>query len=152
MTTSNNEPEAVERVIELRLPSRLGYEKVAMDTAASLAKRVGFSADRVDALRTAVAEAVTNAIEHGNAEDLDTKVSVVLTLRRDELVIDVGDQGRKPLETDQTKTTPRIEEAISRADKGGWGIWLIRELMDEVEFSTGPGGGNLIRMVIHLER
>lgn len=151
MTTSNNEPEAIERVIELRLPSRLGYEKVAMDTAASLAKRVGFTADRIDALRTAVAEAVTNAIEHGNAEDLDTKVSVVLTVRRDELVIDVGDQGRKPLETEQTKTTPRIEEAISRADKGGWGIWLIRELMDEVEFSTGPGG-NLIRMIIHLER
>lgn len=152
MTTSNNEPDAIERVIELRLPSRLGYEKVAMDTAASLAKRVGFTTDRVDALRTAVAEAVTNAIEHGNAQDLDTKVSVVLTLRHDELVIDVGDQGRKPLETGKTTTTPRIEEAITRDDKGGWGIWLIRELMDEVEFSTGPSGGNQIRMVIHLER
>jgi len=123
-----------------------------MDTAASLARRMGFAADRVDSLRTAVAEAVTNAIEHGNVEALDTKVSVVLTLRPDELVIDVEDQGRKTLDANQTHTTPRIEDAISRDDKGGWGIWLIRELMDEVEFSTGPTGGNQIRMVIHLER
>lgn len=152
MTTSSNEPAAVERVIELRLPSRLGYEKVAMDTAASLARRMGFISERVEALRTAVAEAVTNAIEHGNAKDLDTKVSVVLTLRHDELVIDVSDQGLKTLDTDKIINTPRIEDALARADKGGWGIWLIRELMDEVEFSTGPTGGNQIRMVIHLEQ
>lgn len=151
MTTSNDTG-AVERVIELRLPSRLGYEKVAMDTAASLARRMGFTTDRVESLRTALAEAVTNAIEHGNAHELDTKVSVMLTLRPDELVIDVADQGRKTLDANATTTTPRIEDAISRVDKGGWGIWLIRELMDEVEFSTGPSGGNQIRMVIHLER
>lgn len=152
MTLSSNNPGVVERVIELRLPSRLGYEKVAMDTAASLARRMGFGGDRVEALRTALAEAVTNAIEHGNEHDQATKVSVMLTLRPDELVIDVEDQGRKTLDSTLTTTTPRIEDAISRADKGGWGIWLIRELMDEVEFTTGPSGGNQIRMVIHLER
>ncbi|KAB8141459.1 ATP-binding protein [Chloroflexia bacterium SDU3-3] len=152
MTVSNNETGSAERVIELRLPSRLGYEKVAMDTAASLARRMGFTGDRVESLRTAVAEAVTNAIEHGNAHELDTKVSVVLTLRADELIIDVGDQGRKQLDADKTTSIPRIEDALDRLDKGGWGIWLIRELMDEVEFSTGPSGGNQIRMVIHLEQ
>lgn len=152
MTTPSNDTGSVERVIELRLPSRLGYEKVAMDTAASLARRMGFSLDRVEALRTAIAEAVTNAIEHGNADDASTKVSVVLTLRPDELIIDVADQGRRVLDTSRIATTPRIEDAIERADKGGWGIWLIRELMDEVEFHTGPTGGNQIRMVIHLER
>ena len=39
--------------IELRLPSRLGYEKVAMNTAASVARLMGFSEERVDALKTA---------------------------------------------------------------------------------------------------
>ncbi len=149
---SSNDAGAVERVIELRLPSRLGYEKVAMDTAASLARRMGFGSDRVEALRTALAEAVTNAIEHGNEHDQGTKVLVMLTLRPDELVIDVEDQGRKTLDSTMTTATPHIEDAINRVDKGGWGIWLIRELMDEVEFSTGPSGGNQIRMVIHLER
>ena len=34
-------------VIELNLPSRLGYEKVAMNTAASVAKLMGFDEDRI---------------------------------------------------------------------------------------------------------
>ena len=148
--TSDNEP--IERMIELRLPSKLGYEKVAMDTASSLARRMGFGADRVEALRTAIAEAVTNAIEHGNAQDAGMRVLVMLMARPDELVISVADQGRKPLDQEQTTSTPRIEDALARHDKGGWGIWLIRELMDEVEFTTAPSGGNQVRMVIHLER
>lgn len=151
MATSNNDPQSTERVIELRLPSRLGYEKVAMDTASSLARRMGFANERIDALRTAIGEAVTNAIEHGNAHDDAVKVKVVLTLRSDELVVSVADHGRKTLAADHTTNIPKIEDVITKADKGGWGIWLIRELMDEVEFTTMPSGGNQIRMVIHLE-
>ena len=152
MTSPNSDNEPVERMIELRLPSRLGYEKVAMDTASSLARRMGFAADRVEALRTAIAEAVTNAIEHGNAQDSGMRVLVMLTARPDELVVSVADQGRKQLDQGQTTPSPRIEDAFDRQDKGGWGIWLIRELMDEVEFTTAPSGGNQVRMVIHLER
>jgi serine/threonine-protein kinase RsbW len=141
-----------ERVVELHLPSRLGYEKVAMDAAASLARRMGFSADRVDALRTALAEAITNAIEHGNAHDSQMRVLVMLTVRPSELVVSVADQGCKPLEPAHLSPPPTIEESFKRGDKGGWGIWLIRELMDEVEFTTAPSGGNQVRMVIHLEK
>ncbi|MEM8530236.1 MAG: ATP-binding protein [Chloroflexota bacterium] len=151
MTTTNEHIEQSERVIELRLPSRLGYEKVAIDTASSLARRMGFADERIDALRTAVGEAVTNAIEHGNDKDSATKVNVILMFRPDELVVSVADQGRKYLKKDKTVTAPCIQEALQKEDKGGWGIWLIRSLMDEVEFSTAPSGGNQIRMVIHLE-
>ncbi|OAN47126.1 anti-sigma regulatory factor [Chloroflexus islandicus] len=143
---------ATGQVIELRLPSRLGYERIAMDTAAALARRMGFADERIDALRTAIGEAVTNAIEHGNQADAAMKVVVVLTVRPDELIISVSDQGRRALELEQTKTRPHIADAFQRADKGGWGIWLMRELMDEVEFTLAPGGGNQVRMVVHLER
>ena len=152
MTLPNSDAEQSERVIELRLPSRLGYEKVAMDAASSLARRMGFEMERVEALRTAVSEAVTNAIEHGNAHDAAMRVMVMLTVRPDGLVISVADQGRKQLDQGQTALTPRIEDTFNKEDKGGWGIWLIRELMDEVEFTTAPSGGNQVRMVIHLER
>ena len=152
MTMPNSDAEQSERVIELRLPSRLGYEKVAMDAASSLARRMGFELERIEALRTAVSEAVTNAIEHGNEHDAAMRVMVMLTVRPDGLVISVADQGRKQLDKGQTALTPRIEDSFSKEDKGGWGIWLIRELMDEVEFTTAPTGGNQVRMVIHLER
>ena len=147
---SNTEP--TERVIELRLPSRLGYERVAMDAASSLAGRMGFHSDRVDALKTAVSEAVTNAIEHGNQHNEAMKVVVVFTARGDELIINVIDQSKQSIPDDHLTKIPKIEQVMDQADKGGWGIWLIRELMDEVEFTTSPSGGNQVRMVIHLER
>ena len=152
MSDETNQREPVEKVIELRLPSKLGYERVAMDTASSLARRMGFHAERVESLKTAISEAVTNAIEHGNQQDAAVKVVVLLTAREDELIVYVADQGRKQLDQGCTTPTPKIEDALERDDKGGWGIWLIRELMDEVEFTTAPSGGNQVRMVIHLEQ
>jgi serine/threonine-protein kinase RsbW len=139
-------------MIELRLPSKLGYERVAMDAAASIASRMGFETDRVSALKTAVSEAVTNAIEHGNQHDEAMKVVVLLTVRGDELIVSVTDQGHKTIDEAYVNRVPKISEAMKRDDKGGWGIWLIQELMDEVEFTTAPSGGNQVRMVIHLER
>ena len=80
------------------------------------------------------------------------KVVVLLTARDDELIISVADQGRKILDQDDTTSSPHIADVLEKFDKGGWGIWLIRELMDEVEFTTAPSGGNQVRMVIHLEQ
>ena len=52
--------------IEVSLPNRFGYERVAMECASSFAGMIGFSPDRVEDLKTAVSEACLNAIEHGN--------------------------------------------------------------------------------------
>ena len=64
--------------VEVRLPSQMGYEKVAMSTAASVAKLMGFPEDRIEDLKTAVAEACINAIEHGNRLNEKLSVGVVL--------------------------------------------------------------------------
>lgn len=146
--------EPVERMVELSLPSRLGYERVAMDAASSLANRMGFHPDRVEALKTAIGEAVTNAIEHGNQHDEAMKVIVLLTAREGELIVNVEDEGKKILDHSMIAKEPDIAPKYQPGDidRGGWGIWLIRELMDEVQITTAPGGGNLVRMVIHLEK
>ena len=57
----------------------MGFEKVAMSTAASVAKLMGFREDRIEDLKTAVAEACINAIEHGNRLNEKLSVGVVLT-------------------------------------------------------------------------
>ena len=64
--------------VELRVPSRMGYEKVAMGTAASVAKLMGFPDDRIEDLKTAIAEACLNAIEHGNQLNENLCVGVTL--------------------------------------------------------------------------
>ena len=62
--------------VHVQLPSELGFEKVAMNTAASMAELMGFSKERIDDLKTAVAEACINAMEHGNEfKDSVTSVS-----------------------------------------------------------------------------
>lgn len=93
-------------IVELRLPSRLGYEKVAMSAAASVAKLRGFREERIEDLKTAIAEACINAIEHGNKLNEGLQVGVVLSAGEDALEIKVIDDGSgiKTIRTNPTLT------------------------------------------------
>ena len=134
---------------ELHVPSVLGCEKVAMEFAASVAKAMDFSADRIEDLKTAVAEACTNAIEHGNKMDAATKVGVTLTVVNGRLQVDVEDEGRG---VGMVKTPDIDSKMAGDGDRRGWGIFLINSLMDEVTFESTPEGKNVVKMIIHLER
>jgi anti-sigma regulatory factor (Ser/Thr protein kinase) len=49
--------------------------------------------------------------------------------------------------------TPCIENKIEGKDHPrGWGIFLIKSLMNEVSFEPSPEGGNIIKMIIYLEK
>ena len=135
--------------IELHIPSVMGYEKIAMETAASMAKRMGFSQDRIEDLKTAVAEACLNAIEHGNKMDTSTKVGITLTAEESKLQVTVKDEGKGVGQI----SSPSIESKIEGKDKTrGWGIFLIKSLMNEVKFESSPEGGNVVKMIIYLEK
>jgi len=135
--------------IELHIPSVMGYEKTAMECAASIAKKMGFTEDRIEDLKTAVAEACLNAIEHGNKMDTSTKVGVTLTVEKTKLQVAVKDEGKGIKEI----PNPSIENKMEGKDKPrGWGIFLIKNLVNEVTFELSPEGGNLIRMVIYLDK
>jgi len=135
--------------IELHIPSVMGYEKVAMECAASMAKKMGFTEDRIEDLKTAVAEACLNAIEHGNKMDTSTKVGITLTVEESRLQVSVKDQGKG---IDQVPT-PSIENKIQgKEQRRGWGIFLIKSLVNEVTFEPSPEGGNVTKMVIYLEK
>jgi serine/threonine-protein kinase RsbW len=135
--------------IELHIPSVMGFEKVAMECAASVAKKMGFTDNRIEDLKTAVAEACLNAIEHGNKMDTSTKVGITLTVEKSRLQVSVKDQGKG---IDQI-LTPSIENKIEGKDQPrGWGIFLIKRLVNEVTFEPSPEGGNVTKMVIYLEK
>lgn len=135
--------------IELRLPSRLGYEKVAMNTAASVAKLMGFSDDRVEDLKTAVAEACINSMEHGNKLDATLKVGVVLSMSKDSLEIQVRDQGAGVRTEVQT---PDIDKKMQGEESPrGLGMFLIQALVDEAEWVSSGEDGGCTRLVIHLK-
>jgi len=140
--------------IELHIPSRLGSEKLAMEQAAEEAKKMGFSDDRIDDLKTAVSEACTNAIEHGNKSDEQTAVSVTLTPADSSLTVTVEDQGEWSEEEFQKamQRKPTLKECPQGPIKNsrGWGVFLIRKLVNEVSFEQKESGGKKLTMIIHL--
>ena len=137
--------------VEVRLPTKMGYEKVAMSTAASVAKLMGFRDDRVEDLKTAVAEACINAIEHGNRLNEKLSVGVVLRADNDELEVKVLDDGRG-IKSQPVK--PDIDRKMhGDEDPRGMGMFLIQALVDEAEWVTGSDGkSSYVRLVIKLNK
>ena len=136
--------------IELTLPSKLGYEKVAMTTAANVAKLMGFSEDRIEDLKTAVAEACINSIEHGNKLDESLKVGIILSIINDSLEVKVRDQG---LGMPNGVYKPDIDRKMNGDDRPrGMGMFLIQGLVDEAEWTTSEQNGSCARLVIHLNK
>jgi len=137
--------------VEVRLPSRLGYEKVAMSTAASVAKLMGFREERIEDLKTAIAEACINAIEHGNRLNEKLSVGVVLSAGSDALEIKVMDDGKG---MKNLPIKPDIDRKMhGEEDPRGMGMFLIQALVDEAEWVVGTNGkGSYVRLVIRLDK
>ena len=137
--------------VEVRLPSRLGFEKVAMSTAASMAKLVGFSDDRIEDLKTAVAEACINAMEHGNQMNTSVPVGIVLSIHQGELEVKVIDDG---IGMNAPHAAPDIDRKMSgEEDPRGMGMFLIQSLVDEVEWvPSSVEGKSFVRLVIRLDK
>jgi serine/threonine-protein kinase RsbW len=144
MTTSlkNN---AVEVVID----SKLGYERVAMACAASFAKMMGFSDERIEDLKTVVAEAAINAIQHGNKDRPDARVVVSMEFMDNAMHISVADHGGG---IEVLPPKPDIERIMDKLDPPtGFGTFLIKQLADEVEFNEMTDGGHMVKMAIRLQ-
>ena len=136
--------------VELRLPSRLGFEKVAMGTAAHVAKLMGFGDPRIEDLKTAVSEACINAIEHGNKLQENLSVVVIMTLDATKLEVKVVDKGKG---ITKKVTAPDIDKKLHGEEAPrGLGLFLIENLVDEVEFVSESVEGSYTRLVIHLEK
>ena len=137
-----------ERTIEVSLPNKLGYERIAMDCSASFASIYGFASDRIEDLKTAVAEACSNAIEHGNKGSPDTKVRVTMKFNDDFMSVFVEDEG------DGISELPKDADVIRKIERleppRGLGIYLIKRLVDQVEFNEVTEAGHGVRMVIKL--
>jgi serine/threonine-protein kinase RsbW len=140
--------------VEVRLPSRLGYEKVAMSTASAVAKLMGFRPDRIEDLKTAVAEACINAIEHGNRMNEKLSVGVVLRADEDALEVKVIDDGTGTHKQPGKLMKPDIDRKMhGEENPRGMGMFLIQALMDEAEWVAGSEGkSSYVRLVIRLDK
>lgn len=94
--------------------------------------------------RVGVSEALTNAILYGNRNDPKKEVRVEVMLDDSHVALKVIDQGNG-FDPDALPD-PTLPANLERS--GGRGVFLMRELMDEVEF-IDPG--NAVRLVLHRD-
>ena len=141
-----------ENTIEVSLPNKLGYERVAMACSATFAKIVGFLPERVEDLKTAVSEACLNAMEHGNLNRPDRRVLVRMNYGDHVFSVSVMDQGEGMKETPKIPDDLEIDKKIETLEiPRGIGMFLIKQLVDQVEFNQLTNEGHMVRMLLRLE-
>src|ERR1700733_4662517 len=87
---------APRRLDAFAVASEPGNERLAISRVAETASSAGISAGRLERLKTAVAEATMNAIEHGNKNHAEIPVDVEIIQTGDEITVAISDQGGAP--------------------------------------------------------
>lgn len=132
------------RKVTLALPMVPEMEIEASKTAMAIAESMRMSPDRIDEVRMAVVEACINALEHSRSSDKEVFVTFEVLGDRDpeKLRITVQDTGVGF--TPEQIEEPTIEEKLKSRRKRGWGLKIIRGLMDEVEIHSGSEGTTVV--------
>ncbi len=136
--------DSVFREVTLVLPMIQDMEIAASTTAASLAESMRMSPDRIDEVRMAVVEAFINAFEHSRAEDhkVYMKFALLGSGEPEKLQIIIQDNGTGF--APESLEEPSIEKKLKAASKRGWGLKIIRGLMDEVEIHSNSQGTTVV--------
>lgn len=114
------------------------------DFVASHASEFGFDKQDISDIRLAVDEAFTNIIKHAYQNDEKQSVKIALGHNGKTFWISLFDSGQSFSLKDYKK--PNVQEKIKQKKRGGVGVYLIKKLMDDVEYRH-EGSQNEIRMI-----
>lgn len=139
----------VENEVRLEFPSRSANESFARTAAACFAAQLDPTLEELNDLKTAVSEAVTNAIVHAYPDAIGR---VVLRLRirpEQELEIMVRDWGVGIEDVEQARTPLFTTGSEERA---GMGFTIMESFMDSVKVRSRPGKGTTVTLRRKLSR
>jgi serine/threonine-protein kinase RsbW len=111
------------------------------------AKQFGFRDDEINNIALAVDEACTNIIKHAYDYAEDQDIHVVVTMNNKEFQVQIVDHGRH-FDPDHVQM-PNMKEYLSHYKRGGLGMYLMKKLMDKVEYSIQPKQ-NVVRLTKYL--
>ena len=129
--------------MKLEFDSRSANEAFARVTVASFMTQLNPTLEEVSDVKTAVSEAVTNAIIHGYENHVN-KVQIYAGIEGRTLHLEISDRGvgipdvKKAMEPLYT-TRPELE-------RSGMGFLFMEAFMDEVQVESEPGKGTIVRM------
>jgi len=128
------------KVHQISIPSNVAKIIDVERFSGEVSDIVGFCEEDRDNLAIAVTEAVNNAIIHGNKYDESKKVVVTFYILRNGVKVSIKDEGGgfKP----ENITNPVLPENIFK--EHGRGIFIVKSLMDDVEFKMDNNGTEVI--------
>ncbi len=122
--------------IELVIPILPSMELAASKTAKAVADYMDLDEEKTAEVTMALIEACINAFEHGKSTE--NNVYIKFILKDDALVIEIKDRGKG---FDSSKVEmPEISKKLHSERKRGWGLQLMRELMDDVKIESSEIG------------
>jgi anti-sigma regulatory factor (Ser/Thr protein kinase) len=134
---------------ELSVPSESGNERRAMEEVAAAVGRLGLPGPTLERLKTAVAEATMNAMEHGNHYRAELPVIIEVSASDAELSVKITDEGSGPPAFDSE--TPDLEAKLEGVQTPrGWGLFLIKSMVDEMNV-TGDEHHHTVELILHLD-
>lgn len=134
----------------LKIDSKTDQLVAVRDFVSRAAYASGFSDEEVSKIALAVDEACTNVIKHAYQFDPKQRITVTVKEKDDDFEITIMDNGRQfdPRRIKQ----PDMKEYLSSYRRGGLGVYLMKSLMDKVEYDIEPGKRNQVRLVKHIPR
>jgi serine phosphatase RsbU (regulator of sigma subunit)/anti-sigma regulatory factor (Ser/Thr protein kinase) len=147
--TASTEGRNGQVLAEFEVASEPGNEREVMARVVEAVQELELAESRLERLKTAVAEAAMNAIEHGNEGRAELPVTVEVVASDAELRIRITDQGGGP-DMPQAET-PDLEAKLAGLQKPrGWGLFLIENMVDELQVSE-DGTHRTVELVMHLK-
>ena len=116
---------------EIIVPMGEDTEMVAAQTLEEIARRHNFAPKAINQIKTALVEACINATEHSLSPD--RKIYQKFAVEDDKIIITISNRGLRLTDKNAKEITP---------DEGrrGWGLKLMKSLMDEVKFEQTDDG------------
>lgn len=114
------------------------------------AKDFGFDDDEINRIALAVDEACTNIIRHAYKNKNDKTIEIYLSTSDNSFVVRIIDYG-KPFEPKKVKK-PDLQHHLEKYNKGGLGMFLMRSLMDKVQYQINKNNCNEVRLIKKLHK
>ena len=132
-----------ENYLKLEFPGKSCNESLARSVAGVFAAQLDPTMDELGDIKTAVSEAVTNAIVHGYPDSTGKILLRCRILDGNRLEIMVRDWGRG-IENIEKARTPMF--TTGGADRSGMGFTIMESFMDELKVRSRPGKGTSVVM------
>jgi serine/threonine-protein kinase RsbW len=135
---------------EFVIPSQTDHLREVREFVSTIARQFGFSDDDINKIVLAVDEACTNIIKHAYGYRKNHTIKLSIHTQGTAFEVTICDHGRPfdPAGIPQ----PNMKEYLSHFKKGGLGMYLMKTVMDKVEYDFRPGPENCVRLTKYLQR